>query len=117
MLVNEEKRRVLISLERDALEWDAREGRCIDLYTDPAVRQGAAAYAAHQADIRRRRRARFECLWGMTASESMVPMDEGLEADDVTVLDEYDEDEADEDEDGDDLLSGLAGGNVSDGDD
>ena len=114
LLVKEEKRRVLQTLEHDALVWDRREGEALQEGTHEG--QGRAAYAAKQAAIRRKLRDKFAALWattGMTDTPvhtSDDPMiDEmsqsGLE-DDVEVAnlsdDEWDipEPETDDDSDG-----------------
>lgn len=57
----EEQRRVSMSLENTAVQWDAR--RIEALVVDDPYRQGLAAYAAEQAAIQRRLKAKYERLW------------------------------------------------------
>ncbi|KAI0070520.1 hypothetical protein K474DRAFT_1556942, partial [Panus rudis PR-1116 ss-1] len=52
LLLQEEQRRTLVSLERMALMWDEREGKALRL-TNPILRVGVAAYAVEQAGLRR----------------------------------------------------------------
>ena len=55
----EEKRRVLDSLEANACDWDERQLSINDMYNDPAVREGAIAYAARQAAYHRELKGKF----------------------------------------------------------
>ena len=77
LLVQEEKRRVLESLERTALAWDARAP-----LGDTTEKQGLAAYAARQAGMHRRLKAKFMSLWSNTASGPATGQDEGSPDDD-----------------------------------
>ena len=74
-LLQEEQRRVLVSLERDALEWERRillaeHKECVIL------RQGVVAYAARQRDLLRGLQARFRRMWtgmGLAGGEPGQP--------------------------------------------
>lgn len=69
----EEMRRVLVSLEQEALVWDCREGTSRTLRDSiPDVRQGAAAYAASQAGLRRGLVNKFKALWNSTKASTSV---------------------------------------------
>ena len=114
-LVEEEKRRTTVSLENEALEWDRHEGSVYGRYADDCVlQQGAAAYAAEQAHIRRGLNARFKTLWQMVSYTSIpysAHADEGSEKDgDRAGQDNTD----DEDSDADDFLEGLDLGDNAD---
>ena len=61
--VKEEKRRVAVSLEENALTWDRREGLAASLKTCPIVAEGAAAYAATRAALERALIAKFQRTW------------------------------------------------------
>ncbi|KAF7796504.1 hypothetical protein EIP86_007682 [Pleurotus ostreatoroseus] len=62
LFLREEQRRVLVSLEQNALVWDRRQGLCIAKASDAAM-QGAASYAAEQASLQRAIAARFKMIW------------------------------------------------------
>ncbi|KAF7792933.1 hypothetical protein EIP86_004036 [Pleurotus ostreatoroseus] len=66
-LLAEERRRILVSLEKSALDWDRREGESAERSDCPITQQGLAAYAAKQAKILRALAAKFQILW--TTSE------------------------------------------------
>ena len=61
-LLEEEQRRVLASLEANGTRWDAREKHAEDIGC-PIIRQGAAAYAARQADLQRSLADMFRMMW------------------------------------------------------
>ncbi len=61
-MLQEEQRRILQSLENEALLWDRR----VELAASkecPQVRQGAVAHATRQADIRRGMARQFAAAW------------------------------------------------------
>jgi hypothetical protein len=66
-LVVAERERMLISLSKDALTWDTRQGNAHQLAEDSAVQQGITAYAARQAALRHQYIAKCHHLWGSTA--------------------------------------------------
>lgn len=70
-LIQEEKRRTLVSLEREALTWDRREsaGRSMP---SPEHVQGAAVYAASRAAFHRGLRAKFQTGWNLHESTHSV---------------------------------------------
>lgn len=101
-LLQEEKRRTLVSCERNAQEWDAR-GIKAALSAD-AYAQGLAAYAAEQASIQRGIAARYHALWSNVPTDacksitqeetSTIDIDLGLNDSE----DEWDEDGDPEDD-------------------
>jgi hypothetical protein len=120
ILVREEKRRVLVSLEKDALQWDERQERAQELYSNVAIRDRAAAYAAEQALTQRALAAKFSIQWRRSSSKNTAPVetcrsvttDEGCEANkaadavtpniDIDALDDSDSDSDDDNDDNDD---------------
>ena len=74
-LLQEEQRRVLVSLERDALEWERRivlaeQKECV------VLQQGVVAYAARQRDLLRGLQTRFRRMWtgmGLAGGEPGAP--------------------------------------------
>ncbi|KAF7797641.1 hypothetical protein EIP86_008841 [Pleurotus ostreatoroseus] len=103
-MLEEEKRRILASLEATAAVWDCREG--YPLATGcPATRQGAAAYAARQADLQRCLASTFRETWGTaqheTISDEEDKVNEGAvdeDANDGELEFAYCEDSEDDDE-------------------
>lgn len=67
-LVHEEKRRTVVSLEKEAFTWDRREQSVSSLLPTPIHAQGAAAYAASRAAFFRGLRAKFQDQWNMSAA-------------------------------------------------
>lgn len=61
--IPEEMRRIKVSLEKHALDWDARQQQ-LDHITCPILKQGLHAYAAEQAWIRRSLSSHFAFIWG-----------------------------------------------------
>lgn len=90
-LIKEEQRRTLVSLEKGALDWDARV--FANHENDPIVRDGLVSYAAKQADLRRSLVQSFQHLWGIPITEVVqYTMDEGTgEGDAVMLVDDQDE--------------------------
>ncbi|GJE90469.1 CxC2 domain-containing protein [Phanerochaete sordida] len=92
ILLQEEKRRTLASLEHAALEWDCLEGQVRSLKPDEVVGEGAAAYAASRAAIERALRARFHTIWTTISPQAraLLAVDsnatDGLENDEVADL-------------------------------
>ena len=75
LIVQEEKRRVLESLEHDARVWDSR--MAANIPADTPLMEGRAAYAAKQAAIRRRLKNKFSALWAATTeiADEITPDD------------------------------------------
>lgn len=67
LLLQEEKRRVLVSLEQQAEVWEVRERKA--LLESTAEDQGRAMYAAKQATIRRSLRNAFFSAWYPVATD------------------------------------------------
>lgn len=63
IFVEEEKRRTLVTLDKQALLWDQREGQVRSIKDCPTIAEGAAAYAARRAAEERALRAKFQVLW------------------------------------------------------
>ena len=57
-----EQGRAVVSFEKEALVWDRREGLAAQRDPDPLA-QGAAAYAARQANLKRSLSGRCTQLW------------------------------------------------------
>lgn len=90
-LLEEEKRRVLVSLEQHALVWDRREKESLCDHTPEA--QGRAMYAAEQAAIRRQIKTGFATTWRQT--QAQVPAQDVLiQSEEVVVLGGYESDES-----------------------
>ncbi|KAJ3819033.1 hypothetical protein F5880DRAFT_1625783 [Lentinula raphanica] len=73
-LLEEERRRVLVSLEHEAQQWDARqmyEGP-LSAKSDDKHREGARAYALSQAHLYRQIARNFCRLWNLLESEVVV---------------------------------------------
>lgn len=68
--IQEERHRILLSLEYTALVWDRRESQAAHIpgVSCPIIQQGLAAYAAKQARIRRGLADKFKVLWNTAAS-------------------------------------------------
>ena len=64
-----EKQQTVLSYEKNALNWDRREGLTKKLKTCPIVGQGAAAYAAERASGERALAANCRDLWGITVTQ------------------------------------------------
>lgn len=81
-MILEEQRRVLVSLENDALLWDRRRGVSAT-FTEKcaATRGGLEAYAAEQADLRRRMKVNFHKLWTGDKEVLKLLEDDGSEGD------------------------------------
>ncbi|KAF7797869.1 hypothetical protein EIP86_009075, partial [Pleurotus ostreatoroseus] len=102
-ILKEEKRRVLESLEQEALIWDRRERE--GWMEVDALGQGKAAYAAKQGEIRRSLAHSFRVLWSSqvnmtapdTSSNALTTLDDNL-AVGVYASDDSSESEADSDE-------------------
>lgn len=63
-MILEEQRRVLASLENDALLWDRRKALSTTFTNKcSTTKDGLAAYAAEQADLRRQMKVHFHKLW------------------------------------------------------
>jgi hypothetical protein len=75
ILIQEEKQRVLVSLEKDALQWDERQGCAQELYSNVAIWDGVAAYAAEQASTRRALAAKFSIQWRCSSSKNTAPVE------------------------------------------
>ncbi|GJE99776.1 CxC2 domain-containing protein [Phanerochaete sordida] len=107
VLVNEEQRRTVVTLEVDAAEWDRRAGlREIDC---PVLAEGVAAYAAEQAGLLRGLAGNFQSRWhAVKAIENPVTADEGQEAevDGGTVLYSFAKDDSDDE-------GAMGGGDMS----
>lgn len=88
-LLEEEKRRVLVSLEQNAHVWDQREGYVLSNLEASAVTQGAAAYAAEQAALQRALKAKFQNMW---LSPAVDPVSATNNTDDGEAEDEVDGD-------------------------
>lgn len=79
--LEEEKRRVVVSLQKTAAVWDARERSVLHYEPSHLLQEGLTAYAAEQASLNRRLAARFQELWNMGVSERAVEgTDDGQEA-------------------------------------
>lgn len=64
LMILEEQRRVLVSLENDAVIWDRRQAASTTFPDkSPVTVAGLAAYAAEQADLKRRMKEHFRKLW------------------------------------------------------
>ena len=90
-LIQEEKRRVLVSLERTALLWDARA-----IVGESPEQQGLTAYAAKQAAVHRRLKAKFTTQWSAATGDSAAdpPVDgdsPGAEDDDPLLISDDDD--------------------------
>ncbi|KAJ3551391.1 hypothetical protein NM688_g4727 [Phlebia brevispora] len=95
----EEQRRVLVSLERNALEWDHRE--CCALKIGDAYSSGLAAYAAEQAAIQRGLKAKFQALWQFFSPSEEYTAPESPEEEEVSLTlgsDESDDEQEDLDD-------------------
>lgn len=86
LFVQEEKRATLVSLEKEALLWDRREGAAAALKSCPIVAKGAAAYAAERAASERALCAKFRGLWAMVTVTQPTSATEGDAAGPVTSL-------------------------------
>ena len=60
-MLQEEQRRVLISLEKTAEVWDTKANKMP--HTDDPYIEGLRAYAAKQATIQRGLKAKFSAMW------------------------------------------------------
>lgn len=80
MFLSEEKNRTLVTLEKTALKWDARQGLALSKKSCPIIAEGAAAYAASRAHGERALRAKFHSIWMKTGSVYSLH-DEGAEPD------------------------------------
>lgn len=70
-MLGAEQNRTVVSLEKTALAWDRREGDALKTEADTpsAEQQGRAAYAARQADLQRRLKAKCQRLWGFALAK------------------------------------------------
>lgn len=68
VFLREEQRRVLVSLEKNALIWEARALTAKDREGGPLLQDGLAAYAAEQAALQRTWAAHFMQLWNLMRS-------------------------------------------------
>lgn len=77
LLVQEEKRATLASLQKEALLWDRREGTVLSLKVCPVVAEGASAYAAERAASERALSAKFSTMWGTisVSTEAQIQAD------------------------------------------
>lgn len=81
MLLEEEQRRTLVSLEKYAQIWSAREREPSRSVSCPILRQGMQAYAARQAAIRLDLANMFRELWASAAVPAPTPREDiGREA-------------------------------------
>ncbi|KIP01514.1 hypothetical protein PHLGIDRAFT_80473 [Phlebiopsis gigantea 11061_1 CR5-6] len=71
LMLVEEYRRVLVSLDETALLWDRREGEARQHEHDPTA-EGKAAYAARQSMLQRQLRAKTERLWDMADEKNIA---------------------------------------------
>lgn len=121
-LVAEEKRRVVVSLEKTAATWDTR-GREPSRQVDcPVLRSGMDAYAAEQAYWRRDMAARFVSVWNQAPKVPKGTVftleDEGQEVDFTLEDDGTEGEDADMDADADeDACANEDVGLLSDDDD
>lgn len=82
-LIKEEQRRTFVSLEHAALKWDALVPA---EHENPDTRDGLAAYAAEQADIRRSLVQTYRKIWGTPITEvAQYTMDDDGEDNEVIV--------------------------------
>ncbi|GJF00762.1 CxC2 domain-containing protein [Phanerochaete sordida] len=88
ILLREEKRRTLVSLEHSALEWDTLEGQVRSLKPCDIVGEGAAAYAASRAATERALRARFHTLWSTMSNQARPSSQEDASTTDIVETDE-----------------------------
>ncbi|KAJ7431013.1 hypothetical protein B0H11DRAFT_2165862 [Mycena galericulata] len=98
-LLKEEMRRVPVTLRAKAAWWDGKmalEG------SSPEHSEGMRAYAARQADLRRRLAAHFEELWAGLAEMETVPGEVERRAAELAGADIDDDDERDGEGDGSD---------------
>ncbi|GJF00735.1 CxC2 domain-containing protein [Phanerochaete sordida] len=78
VLVKEEQRRTVVTLNVEAAEWDRRAH--LRVATCPILQQGLAAYAAEQAALLRGLGSWFQQMWQAQASSGQAnPRDEGRE--------------------------------------
>ncbi|GJE98466.1 CxC2 domain-containing protein [Phanerochaete sordida] len=80
--IREERRRTVVTLEKVALDWEAR-GAAREV-SCPLLREGLRAYAAEQASIQRGFSAHFQRLWQApikNVTTETGPVDEGRELD------------------------------------
>lgn len=107
-LVEEEKRRIIVSLEKTAQTWDCREADAVTQADGCQILQrGLAAYAAKQAYIQRGLADKFKATWTAPSPQGKTDDTEvdGTDNDGtllITVGEESDgnDDESDDDDDG-----------------
>lgn len=100
----EEKRRVLVGLEVEAVVWDRRE---LDGMTGGTTEgQGRAAYAAKQAAVRRDLAKSFAALWKKAPTAAAGQEEELVKNVNTPLIIDSDESEESSDDESDDGLHG-----------
>lgn len=81
MYLREEQRRVLESLEKNAVAWDERRTSVESRTECSMLRDGLSAYAAEQAELQRRWATHFSSLWQLGVVPAEREADDGRELD------------------------------------
>ena len=90
-LIKEEQRRILVSLHRASLDWDARALASHE--QNIIIREGLTCYAAEQAEIRRAMAQSYLHIWGLPITEAVLyTMDDDQEEDDLVIVPEFADD-------------------------
>ena len=108
LLVQEEQRRTLVSLDQYALEWDQRAHLPSVVSECPLVRSGLSAYAMEQAAFYRAIAARYRNLWRLGVTHRVLEgeVDTGREADTADSTLHFADDLGDDDEERIDMQAG-----------
>ena len=84
-LLKEEQRRVLISLAQTAQWWEEK-AEDVQFKPTQALREGASAYAARQAALRRALAASFRATWAGNAPKEIIDLTDGQDPENAGTL-------------------------------